>query len=277
MSNPRQTMNKTLSYALLALFTLIFLYPIAWLLINSFKTQEQLFASPWTLPTDPTLDNYGRAFTEGNIGKYFANSVIVSTAVVVLATLFSAMAAYGITRLRWRASKFVLGVFLLGMTIPMHATIVPLFSIFNSLRIINTYAAVIIPHVVFAMPIAIFILTGFFESIPREIEEAAVMDGCRITQVFFRIICPMSVPSLVTVAVITFITAWNDLLFPQIFLSDPAMMTLPVGLTTFQGRYSTDYVGMIAAVVVTIAPSIAIYSLLHRTIIGGMTAGARKG
>ena len=134
-----------------------------------------------------------------------------------------------------------------------------------------------IPHIVFAMPIAILILVGFFQAIPASLEEAAVMDGCSVPMVFFRIIVPMSVPSLVTVAVITFITAWNDLLFPQIFLADPEMMTLPVGLTSFQSRYSTDYVGMIAAVVITILPTVVIYSLLHRKIISGMTAGAVKG
>ena len=272
-----KAMSKIPTYAILVFFAIIFLYPIVWLVLNSLKSREELFASPWSLPTHPTLDNFSRALTDGNIAQNFVNSVIVAAAVVVITTVLSAMAAFGITRLRWRLSKLVLGVFLLGMTIPMHATIVPLFAIFNSMGIINTFPAVIIPHVVFAMPIAIFILCGFFEAIPHEMEEAAVVDGCSIPGAFLRVICPMAVPSLVTVAVITYITAWNDLLFPQIFLSDPDMMTLPVGLTTFQGRYSTDYVGMIAAVVITIIPSIIIYVAMHRRIVEGMTAGAVKG
>lgn len=273
----KQKLIKMLEYIILIGFTILFLYPIVWLLINSFKDGKELFESPWALPSKITLDNYIRAVTVGNIGHYFLNSVVVAVSVVVIATLLSAMAAYGISRLRWKLSGLVLSIFLLGMMIPTHATIVPLFSIFNQLKINNTYAAVIIPHVVFAIPIAILILTGFFSSIPVEIEEAAIIDGSSLIHCFFRIICPMATSSLVTVAVITFITAWNDLLFPQIFLSDPNMMTLPVGLTTFQGRYSTDYVGMIAAVVITIIPSIIIYSILHRKIIDGMTAGAVKG
>ena len=277
MRRSPKALGKVATYALLCVFTLVFLYPIVWLVINSFKDGAELFASPWSLPDHPTLENFCRALTEGNIARNFLNSVIVTSVVVVVVTALSATAAYGITRLRWRASKAVLATFLLGMTIPMHATIVPLFSIFNKIGLINTFAAVIIPHVVFAMPIAIFILSGFFESIPREMEEAAVMDGCTIPGAFIRVVCPMATPSLVTVAVITFITAWNDLLFPQIFLSDPDKMTLPVGLTTFQGRYSTDYVGMIAAVVITIIPSIVVYVLLHRRIVEGMTAGAVKG
>jgi len=268
---------KVPTYAILGFFTLIFLYPIVWLVLNSFKTKAELFESPWSLPTNPTMDNYVRAWVDGNIARYFINSVIVTTAVVLITTLLSAMAAYGITRLRWRLAKPALGLFLLGMTIPMHATIVPLFSMFNKIGWINTYAAVVIPHVVFAMPIAIFILSGFFQAIPHELEEAAVMDGCSVPGTFARVIVPMATPALVTVGVITFIAAWNDLLFPQIFLSDPKMMTLPVGLTTFQGRYSTDYVGMIAAVVITIIPSIVIYVVMHRRIVEGMTAGAVKG
>ena len=266
-----------LVYGVLILFAVLFLYPILWLVINSFKTNAELFASPWSLPGSLSLENYYKAFTEGNIGRYFVNSVIVTGAVVIVATVLSAMAAYGLTRLRWRLSKLVLALFLLGLSSPMHAAVVPLFAMFNKLQIVNTYLAVIIPHVVFAMPIAILILTSFFSTIPHEVEEAAVMDGCSIWGVFFKIICPMAVPSLVTVAVITFINAWNDLLLPQIFLSDPEMMTLPVGLTAFQGRYSTDYVAMIAAVVITIIPTIVVYSLLHKKIISGMTAGAVKG
>jgi len=264
-------------YIILMFFTVLFLYPIFWLFLNSFKSGTELFETPWSLPGTLDLSNYVRAIQVGEIGRYFLNSVIVAIAVVFFATLLSAMAAYGLTRLKWKLSKLVLSIFLLGMMIPTHATIVPLFSFFNKMKLINTYAAVIIPHVVFAIPISILILSGFFSSIPKEMEEAAIMDGCSIPKTFFQIICPMAMPSIVTVSVITFITAWNDLLFPQIFLSDPKMMTLPVGLTAFQGRYSTDYVGMIAAVVITIIPSIIVYSILHEKIIDGMTAGAVKG
>src|SRR5258708_27433405 len=258
-----RTPSKTLQYVILLCFAVLFLYTIVWLFINSFKTNQELFASPWTLPKSLILDNYIRAITVGNIGRYFLNSVIVTTAVVVISTLSSAMAAYGITRLRWKLSGTVLSIYLLGIMIPAHATSIPLFSMFNILNINNTYIAGIIPHVVFSLPIAILILTSFFSSIPIEVEEAAVIDGCSIPRVFFTIICPIAAPALVTVAVLTFLVAWNDLLFPQIFLSDPNLMTLPVGLTTFTGRYSTDYVGMIAAVVITVVPSIAVYSVLH--------------
>lgn len=268
--------NRLWVYAVLIFFTIIFLYPIVWLVINAFKTNEELFLSPWTLPGSLKPDNFIRALTEANLLRNFINSVIISASVVVLSVLLSAMSAYGLTRLQWKGSNITLSVFLLGMMIPTYSTIIPLFAMFNKIGINNTYAAVIIPQLVFALPISILILTGFFRNIPRELEEAAVIDGCSVPRIFFRIIWPISTPSLVTVAVINFITAWNDLLFPTIFLSDKNMMTLPVGLSTFQGRYSTDYVGMIAAVVITIIPSIIVYTVLHDKIIDGMVAGAVK-
>ncbi len=277
MVTGKRNLMKIPQHILLISFTVIFMYPIIWLFINSFKTKQELFQSPWTLPNSLNVENYIKAIVVGNIGRYFLNSIVITVSVVVITTLLSAMAAYGISRLRWKLSKFVLAVISLGIMIPAHATIVPLFSMFSKININNTYLAVIIPLVVFTLPIATLILTGFFSSIPREIEEAAIMDGCSIPTAFFKIIWPMTTPYLVTVAVITFIFAWNDMLFPQIFLSDPNMMTLPVGLNAFKGRYSTDYVGMIAAVVITIVPSIIIYSVLHRKIVEGMTAGAVKG
>jgi len=264
-------------YLVLVLFAILFLYPIFWLFINSFKTNPELFKSPWSMPQSLSLDNYVRAFDVGNIGTNFQNSVIISFGVVVATTLLAAMAAYGLTRLRWKFSGLVLSIMLLAMVIPAYATIVPLFIMFNEMKINDTYLAVIIPHVVFTLPIAILIFSGFFSSIPTELEEAAVIDGCSVPRAFFSIILPISTPALVTVAVITFIGVWNDLLFPRVFLTDPDMQPLPVGLTNFQGRYSTDYVGMIAAVVVTIVPSILVYIFLHKRIVSGMTAGAIKG
>lgn len=276
MSSTKINIAGTLKYTVLIFFTILFLYPILWLLINAFKTNQELFSSPWSFPQNLGLENFKRAIIQGNLGRLFINSIIISLATVILATLLSAMSAYGITRMRWKLSGLVLSIFLLGMMIPTYSTIIPLFSFFNAIRINNSYIAVIIPHIVFALPISILILSGFFRTIPVELEEAAIIDGSTILGIFFKIIWPTSVPSLVTVSVITFITVWNDLLFPRIFLSDSNLMTLPVGLTNFQGRYSTDYVGMIAAVVLTIVPGIIVYVFLHDKIIEGMTAGALK-
>lgn len=269
--------GNILKYIVLGLYAITCLYPMVWLILSSFKSNEELFVNTWGLPSALEITNYVTAIVQGKIGRYFINSVTTSIASVVICVVLASMVSYAITRMQWKLSKMVLRLFLLGMMIPMYATIIPLFSIFNKLDLLNTHISVIIPHVVFGFPMAIFILTGFMEGIPRELEEAAVMDGANIYQIFGKIIAPITKPSIVTVAVITFIDAWNDLLIPQIFLTSSEKMTLPVGLTEFEGLHTTNYVASIAAVVITVIPSIVVYGILHKNIMEGMVAGAVKG
>ena len=212
------------------------LYPLLWLLLSSFKTNTELYANPWGLPESFSFANYIQAIEEGHILQYFGNSVIIAVSAVFVSVLLSSMVSYAITRMYWKLSKVTLSIFLLGMMIPVYAMVVPLFSMFNKMGLLNTHLAVILPHIGIAFPMAIFIMTGFMGSLPIEMEEAAVMDGCNIYQIFFKIIMPISKSSIVTVAVVTFINIWNDLLLPQIFLTDSSKMTLPVGLTEFQGQ-----------------------------------------
>ena len=270
-------MILVLKYIALGLFTILCLYPLVWLFLSSFKTNSELYSNPWGLPESFSLANYVQAITEGHILQYFGNSVIIAVSAVLVSVILSSMVSYAVTRMQWKLSKLTLRIFMLGMMIPVYAMVVPLFSMFNKMGLLNTHLAVIIPHIAISFPMAIFIMTGFMGSLPKELEEAAVMDGCNIYQIFFKIIMPISKSSIVTVAVVTFINVWNDLLLPQIFLTDASKMTLPVGLTEFQGRYATNYVAEIAAVIITIIPSIIVYIWLHKHIMEGMVAGAVKG
>lgn len=265
------------TFIILVLFSICCLYPIIWLLVNSLKTNDELFSNPWGFPKTLEIGNYTRAIIGGNIGQSFINSVIISFAALFIAVLFGSMVSYGVARLHFKAAGLVKSLFMLGMSIPAYAAIVPLFSIFTKLGLLDSYASVVISHVVFAFPITIFILSGFFSTLPGEIEEAAIIDGCSILGGYFKIIMPISKSSIVTVAVINFITMWNDLLFPQIFLSSENKMPLPVMLTTFADLDSVDYTGMLAAVVLTVIPTIVVYMFLHDKIMDGMTAGAVKG
>lgn len=268
---------QVIKYVTMIFFTIMCLYPLFWLFLASFKTNQELYFNTWGLPEKWQLVNYVNAILKGKVLQYFGNSVIIAISAVVVTVILSTMASYAITRMHWKLSKFVYGTFLLGMMVPVYGLIIPLFSIFKSMNLLNNHLAVIIPQIALGFPMAIFIICGFMGSVPRELEEAAIIDGCTVFQCFSKIILPIAKSSVVTVAVIQFINVWNDLLLPRIFLTDSKKMTLPVGLTNFQAMYSTDYVGMIAAVIITIIPSIIVYILLHKQIMEGMVAGAVKG
>ena len=243
----RNRLKSAWKRLLLILVSLTCVYPVFWMVLGSFKTQGELYSNPWGFPQMFTLENYQRAFGNGNIGRCFMNSLLIAACSVVLIVLLSVMAAYGITRLKWKLSGLVLTVF------------------------------VVISHVTFGLPLGVFIMSGFMQTIPRELEEAAVLDGCTVFRMFCRVIMPIVRSGTVTISVISFINVWNDLLFGQIFLNEKEKMPLTVGLLEFKGRFGTDYVGMLAAIVVTVIPVVAIYSVLHDKIVDGMTAGAVKG
>lgn len=277
MKKNKWTIGTVLTFSILVIFLIIFIYPLIWLFINSFKDNTEIFVNPWGLPSSWSIVNYIRAFQIGNVGIYFINSVFITTVSVTIGVMLSCMASYGITRIKWKMSNFVYLLFVLGISIPPFAAIVPLFAMFNWLKILNTYAAIILVHIVFSFPISIFILSGFFSTIPRELEEAAIIDGCTKLGTFFKIILPISTNSIVLVMIISFLRVWNDLLFAQIFLSSENMMPITVGLLTFKDAYSTDYTGMIATALMVITPAIIMYVFLQKKITEGVTLGAVKG
>lgn len=274
---PSEKFWLAIKYLFLLLFTLSCIYPLIWLVLASFKTNQELYMNPWGFPASFGLKNYQDAIVSGGVIKYFGNSVLIAVVAVIITAILSTMVSYAITRMDWKFSKLVYSIFLAGMLIPIYGLIIPMFSIFKRLGLLNTYASVIIPQIALGFPMSIFIICGFMKSVPRELEEAAVIDGCSVFQCFSKIIIPVSRSSIVTVMVVQFITVWNDLLLPRIFLTSQAKMTLPVGLTAFKAQYSTNYVGMIAAVILTIIPSIIVYVVLHKQIMEGMVAGAVKG
>ena len=170
-----------------------------------------------------------------------------------------------------------MGVFLIGVMIPIHSTLIPLFMAFNKIKLLNSYISLILPYVAFALPTSIFILGGFMATFPREIEEAAVIDGCSMKGVFWRIIFPLSKSSIATISIFNFVNAWNELMFALIFMSEDRKMTLPVSLTRFKGQYSTSWTIQLAAVVIMVLPSLITYFFLNDRIIKSLTIGAVKG
>lgn len=271
------SLSRILVYIFFSIISLTYLYPLIWLLINSLKSDKELFNNPWSINIAFKFSNYVTAWTAGNIGTSFLNSTLVALISVTVTILASSMAAFAIKRFKWQYSGLVMGLFLIGVMIPIHSTLIPLFMIFNKIKLINNYLSLILPYVAFALPTSIFILGGFMASFPREIEEAAVMDGSKMSGVFWKIIFPLSKTPIVTISIFNFVNSWNELMFAMIFMPDSNRMTLPVSLTRFRGQYSTNWSIQLAAIVIMVVPGLIAYIFLNDKIIKSLTVGAVKG
>lgn len=266
-------------YLLLSIFAVIQVYPFVWLVLFSFKSNSEIFGGNMIgFPEKLLWINYSNAFIGGKVGLYLFNSVVVTGLTILLTLLISSMAAYAIARMKWKLSGKVLVLFLMGMMIPIHATLLPLFILFRNLKILNSYWSLILPYVGFGMPIAIYILVGFMKKIPREMEESAFIDGAGVFRCFRSVILPMVSPALATVSIFSFIAAWNELMFAITFISREQYRTLTVGLQTMVGQFSTSWGPIGAGLVIGTIPTITIYIFFSRNIQNSfITAGAVKG
>ena len=263
---------------ILGLFTVIQIYPLIWLVFFSLKNNDEIFgANILGLPRFWLWGNYTQAITQGNVGLYFFNSVIVTLVTIVISGILAAMAAYAITRMRWKLSKVVLVTFLLGLMIPIHSALLPLFLILRDLHLLNSYLALIIPYVAFALPMAIFVFAGFLETIPRELEESACLDGCPIYRAFASIILPLIKPAIATVSIFTYLSTWNELMFAVVFINNEQYKTLTVGIMSMVGRFVTNWGPIGAGLVVGTLPTLLIYTLMSRQVQNSLTTGALKG
>ncbi|WP_246066779.1 carbohydrate ABC transporter permease [Paenibacillus koleovorans] len=262
-------------------FSLLFvtqLYPLVWLILYSLKTNEEILSgSFFALPHALQWGNYKAAYTSGNYMQYLFNSLFVTLTVMVMVIILSSMVAYAISRFKWKYGPVVLLLFLIGLMIPMQATLLPLMIIFKITHILNTRWAMILPYIAFQTPIAVFILSGFMRTLPTELEESAVIDGAGTYRTFTSIILPVSVPPIMTVCILTFINIWNEYILAATFISSPKLKTLPFGVYTFVSQYNVNYGNIGAFLVLGALPVILIYFLLSEKITKGMVAGAVKG
>ena len=273
------TLTKVIILLFLTLYSIITLFPLIWLFYNSLKTNNDFLANPFGLPSLSKLQlkNYYDAWVTMGIQQFTINSLIISSVSVIFSILFSSMAAYAIERMIWRSSQKVLNYFLAGIMVPIQIILIPLFINFKKLNLLDSRIGLLIPTVAFALPTSIYILTGFYKTIPRELEEAALIDGCSVYKIFYKIILPLTTPAFVTIAVFNFLGAWNDLLIPLVLIQTPELMTLPVGLLNFRGMYGAELTKMFTAVVISAIPSIITYFVLQDKLLKGMIAGAMKG
>jgi len=268
---------KTLIYIFLSFLAVVYLLPLLWVVYVSLKDDKTLFVSPWAWPEKLMIENYSFAWTAGNLGGATINSAIVCFSTLILCLVIGSMAAFAIGRMRWKLAGTMMTYFLMGMMIPVHCILIPLFTRFSKLHLTNSLTGLVLPYLTLSLPLTIFIMVGFFKSLPNELFEAACIDGCSIYKIFATIAFPLSKTGLFVTGLMSFVANWNELLLAMVFISDDAKKTLPVSLSKFVGPYNTNYSQMFAAIVIAIIPTIVVYCCFSNQIVDGLTTGAVKG
>lgn len=270
--------TKVIIYIILGIWTIASLFPIYWLICFSLKNNSEIFGGNIAgIPKHFIWQNYSKAFMSGKVGTYLFNSTFVTGMTIIITIIVSTMATYALIRMKWKLQKTTMSLLLLGLMIPIHAALLPVFFMMKALNIINTLWSLVIPYTAFAIPLAIMIISGFLESIPRELEEAACIDGCSIYRTFASIILPLLRPAIATVSIFTFLQAWNELMFAVVFISKDTAKTLTVGIQSMSGQYQTSWGPIGAALVVATVPTLIIYLLLNKQVQKSLVAGAVKG
>lgn len=274
----RKKISKVILWVVLIIVAVIQIFPLIWLLDFSLASSTEMFTSGLlVIPKKIQWGNYVKAFVDGHFLLYLKNSVLINGLAVLLVILVSLMAGFACLRMRWKLSGFVKTLLLMGMMIPIHATLLPNYKIYNELGLTDTIWALLIPYVAFSLPQGLFLMTSFMESIPIELEEAAAIDGCGVYRILFQVITPLMKSSIATVAIMTFLNNWNEFMMASTYLSSPTWKTLPFSVLEFTGQYSSNYAVQFAVMSLTAAPAVIVYIILNKHITKGVAMGSVKG
>ena len=274
--NERRASQNWLVYAILMVFLVAALLPFIGIILTAFKTTTELANSPFSLPTEWRWQNFVEAWNGARFGDYFISSLIVVVPVVLISTVLSAMSGFGFGMFRFRGDNLLLLVILLGLMVPFEAVIIPLWQLMGDLHLRDTYWALILPQVALSFAFGTFWMRANFRNMPRELIDAAVVDGCTLWDVLWRILFPLSRPALLSLVVLLFMWTWNEF-FLVLVMASGDLRTLPVGLALLRGRYSADVPVMAAAAIMVFLPVLIIYFFFQRNFIEGMISGALKG
>jgi ABC-type glycerol-3-phosphate transport system permease component len=264
-------------YLLLLLALLVTLGPVVWVWLSALRSPQEIIRNPVGLPTSFNWNNFVEAWTVGHFGRYFVNSLIIVVPVVAGVVFLSALGGYGLARFVFRGNRPVFYTFLLGLMVPFQAIMIPLYFDLRDLHLLSTHWAVILPNIAFGLPFGIFLMRAFFRGLPRELAEAALVDGCNEFGVFWRVMLPLTGPATSALAVFQFMWTWNAFLMPLLYLQREHLRTLPLGLMLFSGRYGTQYHLLFAGVTIATLPIVIVYLVLQRRVTQGLTAGALTG
>jgi raffinose/stachyose/melibiose transport system permease protein len=257
-------------------FSLVIIYPIIWLALSGLKTNSDFFLNTWSLPEEWVWENYKAAWDAG-IGKYFFNSVFITVISVFIVLLLGSMAAYGLSRFRFKGQNILLIIILSGLMLAPQVSLIPLFKLLQQVGLYNTYGALILPYVAFQLPFSIFLMRSYFLSIPRELEEAAIIDGCNRWKVYWNIVIPMGKPIIASCALLTAMNVWNEFMFALVFIEDSSLRTVPVGLMNLRSQLNTNFGIQLAGLAISALPMIIAYILFQKQFVRGISAGSVKG
>jgi len=261
-------------YVIVLIMVGLMTYPLIWMIYSSLKTDREIYLFPFSLPHKMQLGNWVQAWKLGNLGRYFINSVFVTSVSVFLVALLSSMAGYGFARLTFKGRDFLFYTFLLGLILPAQVLIIPLFTFFDKIGILNTYFALILPYIAWGLPLSIYIFKSFFLTLPEDIADAAKIDGCSLFGLYWKIMLPLIRPALVTIAILQSIGIWNEFLLALLFIYDDELKTIPVGLLAFYGYHNVNYKLVFSALSITTIPIIIVYFIFEKQIVSGLTTGA---
>lgn len=275
--------TKTIIYLILGIWGVMVVFPMLWSIMSSFKTDQEIFFSPWALPKVMMFDNFVRAWIKARMGAYLINTLIIILPSLFFTLLLSAMASYVLARFEFRGRMFLTYLFLLGMIFPIFLALVPLYFVMQKLALLDTYQGIILVYIAFSLSFTIFFLTNFFRTLPKELGEAALIDGADHYNIFFRIYLPLAQPGLITMGIFNFLGQWNQYILPNTLMitnnDDVTHYVLSQGLYYLQAQqfYQNDWSGLFAAVTIVMIPTLVVYLVFHDRIERGMTAGAVKG
>jgi N-acetylglucosamine transport system permease protein len=266
------------SHGILIIWAIMVVLPLLWAVMTSFKNDDSIFSSPWSLPDKLHFDNWSRAWSQAHMSDYFGNTLIVVGFSLAGTLVLGSMAAYVLARFEFPGNRFIYFLFVGGMSFPIMLALVPLFYVLNNMSLLNTLPGLILVYIAYSLPFTVFFLTSFFRTLPTSIAEAAFVDGASHTRTFFQIMLPMAKPGLVSVGIFNFLGQWNQYMLPTVLNTDPDKKVLSQGLVelaTSQG-YKGDWSGLFAGLVMAMLPVLAAYIIFQRQVVQGLTAGALK-
>ncbi|MCX4985482.1 carbohydrate ABC transporter permease [Streptomyces sp. NBC_00572] len=275
--NARRAARGLSLHAVVWLIGAFVVVPLIYAVISGFKSTGELTTNPFGLPEHWKTGNYTGILGDGMFWRQIANSAGIAIGTTICTVAASAMAAFALARYAFRGRELFYMLFTIGLMFPFAVAVLPLFLLLRTFDLLDNPLGVILPQAAFGLPMTIIILRGFFRTIPAEVEEAAIMDGCGKFRFFWKILLPMARPALGTVSVLAIVASWNNFFLPLLVFNDPKWQTIPVGVQQFQGQYSTDYALVLAYIVLAMVPALAFYAVAERQLIGGLTAGATKG